>query len=398
MKTIFINIVWLFLLSSVFIGCKREDAYKDFVKDGSITYPGKPLELKAQAGKNRAKLTWVVLDTKVTKFVVYWNNKQDSLVVAAKSSGESADTLNVIVNNLPESDYLFEVYSFDAKGNRSIKEEAQAKVYGDVYIQSLLNRSLKSSSSLSGIANLIWYGAEQTEAGVEVNYTDNTGKFRKVMVTKTDTLTTLTDYKNGTQFSYRTLFLPDSSAFDTVASAFITPPAPKIIYPQLDKSKFVEYDLPTDIGSAWGWTMPYLWDNNLAEGRGFHTPEAPFPYQFTFDLGVTTELHEMKTWQRQLTYYNNGNPRKWEVWGSTNPATDGSYTGWTKLLNCESIKPSGMASGYTSGDEAYAKAGESYIFPDNSPPVRYIRFKIFQNWENKNPGATHIMEVSFWSK
>lgn len=392
-----VNILCLIVFSILYMSCKREDLYKDFVKDGTKLYPGKPLGLKALAGKNRVKLTWTSVDAKVKKFVIYWNNRQDSLLVPSKNTGSTTDTLNVIIENLAESDYLFNVLSFDDKGNRSIIEEAQANVYGETYIQTLLNRGLKSANSMNDEAKLIWSRASQTETGVEIRYTDRTGSDKKIFMSRNDTLTTLPNFRNGTRFSYRTLYLPDSGAIDTVAAATLTPAAPIITYPLLDKSKFAVKNLPTDQPSAWGWHMPMLWDNSTDEGRGYHTPDAPFPYHFTIDLGVTTALHEMKIWQRQSQFYIGANPRFFEVWGSTSPAEDGSYEGWTKLLVCESIKPSGQVSGNTAADEAYARAGESFIFPDNTAPVRYIRFKMFDNWEAKNPGAIHIMEVNFWS-
>src|SRR3546814_1213320 len=68
----------------------------------------------------------------------------------------------------------------------------------------------------------------------------------------------------------------------------------------------------TDAPSAWGWILEYLWDGNKAEGRGFHTADGVFPMHFTFDLGVSARLYEMKTWQREAGngYFNEGNPRK----------------------------------------------------------------------------------------
>jgi len=356
------------------------------------------LGLKAQAGMNRAKLTWVVIDAKVSKFIIHWNNKLDSMVVPAVNTGETADSVSVIVENLEENNYLFEIVSYDEKGNKSIKEEVAAKVYGGSYVGSLLNRALKRSTSMSGTANIYWGTPEQTDVGLEVNYTDISGTLRKVKVAQTDTLTTLLNYKNGSQFSYRTFFLPDTSSFDTVSTQFVIPPAPVVTYPEVNRSKFAGYVLPTDATTAWGWTLPMLWDNNYAEGSGFHTFDVPMPMNFTIDLGVTTSLHEMKIWQRTVNLYDGGNLRNFEIWGSTAPAANGSYTGWTKLGTFASIKPSGQATGYTTADGNYAKAGESFIFAEDIPDIRYIRFKVFKTWAGNNPGSAHLMEVKFWSK
>src|SRR3546814_4699641 len=47
----------------------------------------------------------------------------------------------------------------------------------------------------------------------------------------------------------------------------------------------------------------------------------------------------------------NANPRRWEVWGSNEPAEDGSYEGWFKLADCESYKPSGAPVGELTAED-----------------------------------------------
>ncbi|RZK46990.1 MAG: hypothetical protein EOO94_01650 [Pedobacter sp.] len=170
MKHIFKHIAGCVLLSIIIFGCKKEDAYKDFVKDGAIIYPGKPLDLKALGGKNRAKLSWVVIDAKVSRFVIHWNNRLDSLEMPAVNTGETADSVSVIIENLPENNYIFEIVSYDRNGNRSIKEEVAAKVYGDEFIGALLNRPIKRAGSMSGTAEVYWGTPEQNvDAGIIVS-------------------------------------------------------------------------------------------------------------------------------------------------------------------------------------------------------------------------------------
>ena len=163
---------------------------------------------------------------------------------------------------------------------------------------------------------------------------------------------------------------------------------------RLDKSKFREYNMPNDVGTGWGWIMPNLWDDNL--GSGYHSQEnVPMPLKFTFDLGKVVKLSRFKIYQREGYFYAHGNPRIWTMWGSVNPAPDGSYDGWTKLMDCESIKPSkSPLNTNTPEDIAHAQAGEEFVFPFTVPEVRYIRFECHKNWANS--GMVHIMEMSFW--
>jgi len=162
----------------------------------------------------------------------------------------------------------------------------------------------------------------------------------------------------------------------------------------LDKTKFREYNMPGDNPSSYGWVLSNLWDNNL--GSGYHSEEGiPMPIRVTFDLGNIVKLSRFKIYQRDGYYYAWGNPRKWSMWGSVNPAPNGSYDGWTRLMDCESIKPSKSPLGTnTAEDISYVIAGEEFVFPLTSPEVRYIRFECFENWSNS--GRLHMMELTFW--
>lgn len=393
----FIKYISLALLVCLFASCSKMDAtYSEFLKKGETIYIGKADSVKSYAGKNRLKLSWLFIgDPKISKYKIYWNNRTDSIIQLFQRN-PGVDSVNAIINSLKEGIYNFEIFSFDNLGNTSIKVEAQGIVYGAEYQASLLNRGLKKASILSGtsIVNLEWLKSDITDIGVNVNYTGIDGNQHKLFVPKDEIYSNLIDYKSGTSFNYRTLFLPEANAIDTFLTAYKVI-IPVVIYPELDKSKFKEYPLPTDIGSAMGWILPYLWDGKVTEGNGYRTSESSLPLHFSFDLGVTAVLHEMKIWQRQVNVYNRGNFKKFEIWGSTNPAVDGSFTGWTKLLDGESIKPSELPLGsLLQSDINYANAGELFKFPEGTPPVRYIRFNVLQTWSSTL--NTYIMEASFW--
>ncbi|MGV8878553.1 MAG: DUF4998 domain-containing protein [Sphingobacteriaceae bacterium] len=393
------------VLACLFFSCsKMDDTYSEFLEKGETVYIGKADSVKTYGGNGRLRLSWLFIgDPKITKYVVYWDNRADSIVKTIQR-GTGIDSINVVIEPLAEGVHNFEIFSFDDLGHTSLKVEVPGIVYGQKFQSSIFNRILKKATLQSGedYARLEWGSSDTTEVGVEVAYTLANGEAKTVLIPKTQTSSQLPGYKRGTAIRYRTLHIPKRKALDTFTTGFDTLASAFFLYQEselevLDKANFRETPFPMDISSAWGWTMPLLWDNVLAEGSGFHTPDAPFPHRFTFDLGVTTELNKMKTWQRQANPYTEGNPRKFEIWGSNDPSIDGSYTGWVKLLDCESIKPSGQAVGVTGEDVVYAtQTGETFLFPADSPPVRYIRFNILQSWRGISPGSSHLMEVSFW--
>ena len=66
---------------------------------------------------------------------------------------------------------------------------------------------------------------------------------------------------------------------------------------ELDKTLFRQYNLPTDEPSAYGWTVPMLWDGSTADGSGFHTDGTTWPQWITIDLGAEKiKLSRFRYW------------------------------------------------------------------------------------------------------
>jgi hypothetical protein len=168
---------------------------------------------------------------------------------------------------------------------------------------------------------------------------------------------------------------------------------------ELDKSFFVQWNLPTDEPSAYGWTIPMLWDGSIADGSGFHTGSTTWPQWITFDLGVTVKLSRFRYWQRQAwdAGFADRNVKKMEIWGSMNPNSDGSWdNSWEYLTTAESKKPSGLPLGQVSDEDIQLlNDGEEFTFPLEGPVIRYIRVKVLETWAG-TIGAWYIMEFSFW--
>jgi len=146
-----------------------------------------------------------------------------------------------------------------------------------------------------------------------------------------------------------------------------------------------------------------VWDgglNNTQYFIGDEPAEAPLPHHFTIYLGKEMKLSRLKVHQYQgptFYAYTIGNPKKYEIWGSNELTPDASYDGWTLLLECESIKPSGLPTVVkTKEDDEYASAGEDYTFPLDSPPVKYIRFRTLETWGKR--ANLLLGEITLWGQ
>jgi hypothetical protein len=201
------------------LGCSRMDDYKKYLADGPIIYTGRVDSVKTYPGNNRIQLTMLLLsDPKITKVKVYWNNRNDSSVQnITRSSG--VDTVKFMLTNMAEGSYNFEIYTYDNAGHSSVLVTANGQVYGQNYINSLFNRSIKSITYKNRDTTFVkWFGPSMQTLGQQINYTDSLGLFRNVYAPQQDTMTLLYRIKKNAFFNYRTLYKPDVNAIDTFYS------------------------------------------------------------------------------------------------------------------------------------------------------------------------------------
>lgn len=211
-----------------------DEGYKDFIKNGEISYTGKIEDLEVLSGHNRVKVNGLFKsDPKITQCRIFWNNRADSLVVpVVRTKGE--DELSVFIPNLAENNYNFEVRTYDKVGNKSIPVYSVGKVYGERYQLSLNNRPI-ASSTLSGTKLTINFATMDTSTGVyetRVTYTNTSDVLTTVTVpyfiydtvakkNVVNSSVVIADYKSGS-FSYVTMFKPDDQCIDVFSSDVTT--------------------------------------------------------------------------------------------------------------------------------------------------------------------------------
>ena len=176
------------------------------------------------------------------------------------------------------------------------------------------------------------------------------------------------------------------------------------IYEKLIPKPFRAVVLPTDNTTSYNSNnrIEKLWDGIVGSQNIYYTAvNSGIPTWFTFDLKETTRLSRFLYQQRNdaaIVHWGHGNPRYFEIWGrETAPNPDGSWDGWTKLMDVESVKPSGLPVGQNSDEDiALMNKGEDFNFPKGTPKVRYIRIKVNETW-NKTT-FMHIGELTFWGQ
>lgn len=171
---------------------------------------------------------------------------------------------------------------------------------------------------------------------------------------------------------------------------------------EMDKSLFRTYNLATDeytAHSGFG-SVGAIWDGISEEGGStiLHTrPGTGIPQHFTFDMGVTASLSRFVMYSRFNHEYRFNHPRMFELWGSNEPSSDGSWDSWTLVGTFNSIKPSGLPLGeQTADDIAYARAGEEFDVETEGQAFRYWRWKTLDTWGGNSDVC--IAELTFYGE
>ncbi len=172
---------------------------------------------------------------------------------------------------------------------------------------------------------------------------------------------------------------------------------------QLPPGSYREYKMTGDSPVSYGWALGFALDGDLTQPWGwFATPSVDggiWPSRCTISFTSQASLSRVRIIQRHPEMWENGNPKKFTLWGSNDPNPDGSYDGWTPLKTFTSVKPSGYPSGQYSDEDAYvAINGEDFeMDADKVAPYQYYRFEFTENWGGDNTWV-NLFEILFWGQ
>ncbi len=201
------------------LSCTDMDEYKKISGDKEIVYPGKIQDVTVYSGDSRLVVEGLCnSDPKVTNCRICWNLDADYVDVPVDMSGGSYWLKKEIA--LPENSYNFNIYTYDAEGNRSIPVSVTGKSYGVQYKAAISNRLVKSFSVQNGRPVIEWWEIDTTLGAfaTEVVYTDNQGAEVKMQVPVEEMSTVLDGYDMTSEVEYTTLYKPDALCVDEFRS------------------------------------------------------------------------------------------------------------------------------------------------------------------------------------
>jgi hypothetical protein len=401
MKKVYQNLLFLLGVAISFSACDNfMDVHKEYIKDGEKIYAPVVDSVSFLPGRERIHARfWLYNAPHVRTIHVSWNDGRDSLSIPVTPDAEMYSIERLL--SIPEGSYTFDVRTKDIYDNRSIKITGFCDSYGDIFQSTLRLQNIGQVVFTPAEAEINWLTTPVNHIGNQVRYT-NASDETKIVFSGTGAptpTTVLPEAKGGTTFEYRSLFLPAANSIDTFYTEWTeyeTPFPEKD--PKLDKSIMSIIRLDNDADwSAYGGRAEGILDDVTVttsndNGKFAHTGSGGFPASITVDLGQTTKLSTIVLYQHRSgeVPFSWVNPKHFVVYGRGNvaPSQNGDWSEWTELIDCEVLKPS-------SGDlSAIANAGSVFDFPADMEPVRYIRVKFTDAYDNF--GIVHLSELSFY--
>lgn len=301
------------------------DVHKEYIEGGEIIYAPKPDTIMFIAGKERIEFFCRTYNSPNVKSVnVYWNDGLDSLIIPA-SFNSDYDSIQVILDNMPEQSYTFNVQLVDNFNHRSLIVTDFGTSYGDNYQSSLMDRRIRSVSLTDKGASITWYSAAEDLFANEVRYVRNDGTTSIVRMSADEFTTFCPDAQSGAEFEFRSLFIPEEEAIDTFYTAW----------------SLYEEALPSEYKfDRTGWTVTVS-DETASDGGGkdaliddnlstwWHSSytggNAPLPHWAVIDMLSGKNMSKIEIYRRA----GNTDSKSVELYVGNNPDADGA--GWIQI-------------------------------------------------------------------
>lgn len=242
----------LLIVANLFVVSSCSDTYdlhQKYLTEGETVYTNKVDSIVTLPGENRLKISGYISNAfNVKEIVVYWNNGEKSQKFPYTKSANFTDALDLIVTDLEENTYQFDVYSLDADGNKSVKVTTFGTSYGETYRSNLEPRLLKSFYYANGAKNatIKFNIKSELTRDTEVKFTNLNSEEVIVSVGKDEEQAVLENIDITKDVMYRTNYVPtvsneitgEETSIDEFASDWASYTIPSTLKPILETFTF----------------------------------------------------------------------------------------------------------------------------------------------------------------
>jgi len=313
------NILYILPFLIFFISCDDMNSFhEEYIKDGETIYSVKTDSVISYPGRNRIMIkAGFAAAPHIKQFKIDWNDGTESQTYDIEGMNDTT-FYEFLLENLEEQSYIFELYSLDADGNRSIKVDEFASVYGDKYESTLNNRMLLGIEGGGTVDSIIvkWATAADGNTGVEMMYNNGAGEPVTKMVLPEENDVVIRDWELEGEMSYKSFFIPDEYAIDTFATETATTLLPDYNPPIDDKNwEIVDFssEEPAE-GAPNGLASAVIdGDVNTFWHSAWAASSPDYPHYFVVDMKETVEISAVECFRRQG---NGGGQTKFKIYTS----------------------------------------------------------------------------------
>ena len=187
--------------------------FKDFQGDGEIVYAGKVDSIKVHEGLHRIQFEGLLYYAAGAKEVVIeWDDQRYTHSLEGYSK---TDKLEILLEDMEEDLYVFDIYTLDQEGNRSIVTTIQADVYGDRFIAAQNPVAYTYVPTVENCFMLTWSEVPELME-VRLEYTDVEGTQREIVVEPFTMQTEVANIRSGTSLKITTWIKPNEEALEYI--------------------------------------------------------------------------------------------------------------------------------------------------------------------------------------
>jgi len=371
------------------------DSIHEEYLNGEIIYAGKLDTLKVRPGYYRAQLEGYTqfLGTS-NQIIIEFDDEMLSFPIAENLS----DIYSVIIEELDEGSYEFDVYTQDPNGNLSISQTVSGNVIGDEFILDQNPREVLDYSFEPEGNYVNFYGNAESEFVIYtlLDYENEEDEIVRDTLFFEDNRVKLINLKPLGSMQTTSVIQSGLNGIDSIALEPQEYTLPDLPYTELNKDFIRLVHMPSDNPGTFNGANPdqYLFDGdgsfNGVDLYSFHSGPSSMPHHFTVDLGVKTDLRKVKLNMLDPSINSSNNITEVQIWGRDNL----NFAETSSSDEIEFINASWQLL-YEGNVDGLNEQTSSFIIPQASSLMRYIRVRVTESVGNDSAQFT---ELSFYGE
>ena len=389
-----IKIILSISIIAVCIGCNDMNRIHEQYLGGEIIYSGKLDTLLVRPGMYRAQLEgYTHLLGNSNKVIIEFDNRTEVFDI----DNNISEIYSVIIENLEEDFYEFDVTTQDQEGNVSVPQTVSGYAVGDIFVEDQSPREINDFTFETDGNFVNFFGNAESEFVIytTVDYENENGSVTRDTLFFEDNRIELINFLPQGNITTRSYIQSGLRGIDTVALEEVDYLLPDVPYSELSKDFIQLVDMPGDNNGEYVGADPkqFLFDGDgLWNGNNqatYYSQPGNVPHHFTIDLGVNTVLRKVKLEMPDAQTNNLNNATRVQIWGrqdllfaetSNSTESDLNTAGWI-LMEDVNI------------DGANQSTHNFLISPTTS--IRYVKYRVVSTVGNNH---SQLTEMTFYGQ